>query len=509
MARFGALASATLVLLALAAGGCAGPSASEESAEKQKEEQEEQKEKQKEQQEKAKEKRKQEAKIGPADLERMNRDLADRSVAIFSDALEEVARDNPSLDQRALAKYARLTMATSAYEIVTSGDPFTQIVDLTIGAELGATVWDEEGRAVRIFGEERGGHLVRATREVREEVHTAGKRAMNDAQLDAIAKSVREWRTQHPEVQVVSFVRFREFSLTPQGKELLAGVEGGLGAPLGSITGLSTVGEAGRSVESARQLGDRVFYLMQRLPILVHWEVDSIVTGTLAKPEVDRAVSGFVEASAAIARVSATLERITGPAGTGGLADNLRDARIALAEGKDMAAAVGEVVRASEALSADTRETLRAAEVFAKRRDEPIRVAEITAAADRLAAAARETDALARETDAILTSPELERRLADVKGIAAELRLAQGGAAALVDRAFWRAAMLVVITLVTLFALLLLYRWLASRLLARGAEEAARAAVRVGPAGRPRWSGARHYVRAEHRPRRSRARPAP
>jgi hypothetical protein len=450
MARFGARAAVALALaiLAAAAGGCAGAGAGRQND--------------------GEEKQEKQAKIRAEDLTQLNRDLGDRYVAILADATEAVARDNPSLEQCALAKSARFVGAASVYEIVTSADPFTQIVDLLVTAELATLVWDEEGLAVRTFGVERGEYFALAMQEARREARQVGMRAMNGAQLAMIEQSVRNWRQENPDVDIVALVRFREFTLTPKGRSLLASVGGGLGWTLGTISPFSQVGRAGRSVESTRELGERALFLTQRLPLLVNWQVDAIVTGTLAKPEVDRAVGGFLEASGALARVAATLERITGPEGAAELGENLREARAALAEGKEAAAAVGGVVRASEALSADLRETMRVAGLPAEPRPEgappakPFDVAEVGPAADRLAASLRDADALVREVRGLATSPELERRIAEVRGIAAE---AQGGAAGLVELVFRRAVALLAI----LFALLFVYRG-ASRLLARGGE---------------------------------------
>src|SRR5438270_12792697 len=76
----------------------------------------------------------------------------------------------------------------------------------------------------------------------------------------------------------VSFVRFSNFA-TGRGKSATA-------EALAAGGFFSDIGQAGRSVDEARLLTERMFYLFKRAPTLMHWELDATKDELLATPEV-------------------------------------------------------------------------------------------------------------------------------------------------------------------------------------------------------------------------------
>ena len=61
---------------------------------------------------------------------------ADRYMTLIVSACDAIAKDNPSAEQRRLAHLIKLTGVTSTYDIVTTQDSFTKLLDLVLVVTL-------------------------------------------------------------------------------------------------------------------------------------------------------------------------------------------------------------------------------------------------------------------------------------------------------------------------------------------------------------------------------------
>jgi hypothetical protein len=128
-------------------------------------------------------------KIGDAELDELTNAFADRYRTLLEDAVSAVVTGNADARQRSLAQRFLVETTTSAYDIVTNGDPFSQVLDLTIMVTLTSQVWIDDDRATREFGEARGEPLVASLRRAREESWDIAARVFTPDQLSALDRS--------------------------------------------------------------------------------------------------------------------------------------------------------------------------------------------------------------------------------------------------------------------------------------------------------------------------------
>src|SRR5438046_10650296 len=90
---------------------------------------------------------------------------------------------------------------------------------------------------------------------------------------------MRDWRRDSPDMVRMASVRFSNFAIG-RGRSSTAKV-------LAARGWFANVGTAGRSVDEARLLTERMFYMLKRQPTLLRWEVEAIKDDLLATPGVD------------------------------------------------------------------------------------------------------------------------------------------------------------------------------------------------------------------------------
>jgi hypothetical protein len=204
--------------------------------------------------------------------------------------------------QRALANRFLVESTTSVYDIATSNDPFSQVLDLTIMVTLTSQVWIDSDRAAREFGEERGQILVDALRAAREEVWDIAARVLLPDQLSALDFMIASWRRQHGDVEDVSFVRFDDFA-DSRGSALLAEAKrgGGLFEPFNQA-----IDEA----VAYRKVLERIFFLAKRAPTLVNWQAQSVIDQVLAKDETIGALENLDSVTTSVEVLGATVQKL-------------------------------------------------------------------------------------------------------------------------------------------------------------------------------------------------------
>lgn len=91
-------------------------------------------------------------------LEELSNAFADRYYTLITSASEKVMRDNPSLEQRRMMNAVRLLGVSSMYDIASSPDTFTQLIDQLIVVTLQNYYWVDSGKSQK-FGENERSHL--------------------------------------------------------------------------------------------------------------------------------------------------------------------------------------------------------------------------------------------------------------------------------------------------------------------------------------------------------------
>ena len=241
-------------------------------------------------------------KISSEELDEITNAFADRYRTLMEDAVAAIVKNNPDARARATAQRFLVESTTSAYDIVTNGDPFSQVLDLTIMVTLTSQVWIDDDRATREFGAERAESLVSALRQAREEIWRIASRVFLPDQLAALDFMIASWRRDNRGVEDTSFVRFDDFA-EQRGEGLIRDVAsgGGLFQPLNQAIDESV---------AYRKLGERIFYLAKRMPTLANWQTQAFADEMLAKEETKRALANLDGVSKSVETLGATVTQL-------------------------------------------------------------------------------------------------------------------------------------------------------------------------------------------------------
>jgi hypothetical protein len=282
------------------------------------------------------------------ELDQITKSFADRYVLLLANACDEIKKEASSDQQRRDAHRLKRSGATAAFDSATGPDPAKQLVDLAVGVALQKIVWVVEGQGERLFGREPARRLSEALEIADRELWELCTRAMKPEQIDALQKTIRQWRQANPGLQWISDVRFDVVAGDEAGK-FIDGIAGALSPASGSVTD---------SIGQARLLGQRAFYYFKRLPRLLDWQMEEALANSLSAPEAGGVVRGVSRALESAAGVLSRLEEILASAREvdgDGSDPKLREIHELLAEGKDLAQAAREAVAAFAELRSGSR----------------------------------------------------------------------------------------------------------------------------------------------------------
>jgi hypothetical protein len=297
-----------------------------------------------------------------------------------------------------------------------------------------------EGEGAKLFGGQQP-IAVEAAAKLERDVLDLGQSFLSPAQLERLYREVDGLAAQHPIRGVFAADALVQGFSDPKVRGTFAWV---VDLPMVPFRALSGVSDTAQAIHAFNETAHEFTETVRELPHLTRWELELLLYDAEELESVDRALAAAESFAAGAERISSAADTLPEELGAE-LEARLTESRAAIAE-LDSALARAEGLAgplqhvADRVGEASAQWTALLAEM---RKDEggdsrPFDVREYESAAERIADASRELRALVTELNQ-LDSP---------------------GAAALVDRATWRAALLIGV----FFAGLVGYRALASRL---------------------------------------------
>jgi hypothetical protein len=288
---------------------------------------------------------------------------------------------------------------------------------------------------------------------------------LKPAQQQELRDLIQDWRQKNPHQRYVGAVRFREFA-TALGRMPTQGTA----APtsifsllyLDPLAGLDPTAAA---IQETHQLGERAMYYTQRMPMLLSWQTEVLAYQLAAQPESVQVLSNadqLASSAEMFARTAQQLPQLINDqrqAAIQQLLDGLRsqqtDVRQTLNAGGDAATAINGAIKSLDAFvryvsAPNTNKTTVATN------SRPFNVLDYGQAAGQVGAAARDLNALL--TTINQSTPQL-----------AQLRQqTTADANRVVDHAFRRGLILILVLLIGSVVAGLTYRILASKLTGDG-----------------------------------------
>jgi hypothetical protein len=362
----------------------------------------------------------------------------------------------------------KVNQATSAYTIATGPNPVTNALDMVVLATLSRMVMEDS------WVNEKYGELANPVRDehVRLEPHawSLADEFLTEAQMQQLHGVIDEWRQSNPHVVAVGYVHFRDFAKSigrPKPGE--SGSSGSLFSFLG-LDPLSNLDPAVQEIAQTRQLAERTIYYAQRAPALIDMQVERI-TYQLASMQETRDLLGDLDrvskAAATASGVAAQLPDVIAREREAAIDQFMGELQSQQQETLALVTELRKALEAGTATSDSLQETLRSFDTlmgrFAKPPGsqppkEPSRPFDIM----EYATAARELAATARQLEVLVVQLE-----AGTPGLSQLAQRTTQDLSNLVDRAFWRLLVLIIVLVGATFLAAIGYRML-SRRLSRG-----------------------------------------
>jgi hypothetical protein len=289
--------------------------------------------------------------IGRKQLEELSNAFADRYFTLMLSASERVMRDNPDLQQCRLMNGLRLLGVSSMYDIATSPDTLTQLVDQYVVVTLQNYFWVDSGRA-NVIWKERSQPIEENLRRAREDITALCERVFTEEQLLELDLQVSTWWSTRSGADFVAYVRFSEVA-SSKGQDLIEKVRdgGGLLEPLDRAT---------EQIEEVQLAYDRSFFWAKRLPLFANWQILALWYDIMVMPDVRRALDGVDRVTTVVGSLPTLLEQ-QGPVVQGLLQEYQRAMQATsgtLERAQPLVEAVGGVMQASGGTIGKVNETL-------------------------------------------------------------------------------------------------------------------------------------------------------
>jgi hypothetical protein len=362
----------------------------------------------------------------------------------------------------------RVSQSTAAYTIASGPNPTINALDMIVLATLSRMVIEDQWK--QDFGALPQA-LLDTYRRLEQQSWSLVDGILDAERVQQLRGLIERWRKENPTARAVAQVRFEDFSALELRRDNETHGGGGLFAFIG-LDPLSNLDPAVRELEQTRQLAERTIYYLQRAPALLDMEIERLVYQLAAMPEVERALTGVDRLSFAAQGVGDLATRapaIIASERQAIIADLTRtlhteqdrlqplllNVRDVLNAGTQTSQSLTSTVAALDALIARMQPDEPADPATASTPRRPFDITEYTTTVRELGAAAERMQSLLVQLDTSSKGVEQITRAAtqDVNGI--------------IDRAFWRAVILIlVLGLVATFSALL-YRYWSPRLQAR------------------------------------------
>ena len=403
--------------------------------------------------------------VTSAELDGLTRAFADRYVGLLYSVCDALKKDNPDPEQRRAAQMLLVDSASNVYDIASNADAFTRVLDLVVVMTLVSQEWDDDGKAVAVFGK-RGQMLADALSQARAESRVLAARVLTADQLDTVDSLLRDWRQENPKVVRASFVRFSNFAIG-RGRSAAAQV-------LAAGGFFAEVGEAGQAVDEARLFGERMFYRLKRESTLLRWQAMALKDDLVATPEVNTALADMHSVTDQIEQLPANIaaerqailtaldERLQRADATiANVRAALDEANTFIASLKPAGESLNEMLTTADTLFA------RYAALDRSETGHPFDIREYEQTAKEVTIAAERMNEVLTATEHLLGSPDLRQGIQHVNDSVDGLIMTVADQSQVVMNAFfWRVCAL----LGVLFAMLILYRVI-SLLLIRNREK--------------------------------------
>jgi len=215
------------------------------------------------------------------ELEDHVRRFADRYFTRVTLTANEFGKATESAEQRALMLEWKTVSQTSIVDIAIGQNAVTNLLDMMVITRLSLLVVESYWIPER-FGEELGAPFRQTYADLEQDIWTVADDVLTQEQQAELRQLIDDWHAENPDQIYPWYVRLSDFS--GQRAASLAAVEqtGGL---------LSEVARAREAAEEIQAFGERVLFYLQRAPMITTNEFEASVASSLQQPQIESMVA--------------------------------------------------------------------------------------------------------------------------------------------------------------------------------------------------------------------------
>lgn len=233
--------------------------------------------------------------MDPARIQADTMGFADRFVTAMSGIYDELEKRADSPVAKAAAQQLKTDLTIGAISNAVNPRPVAGLVDMVVLVTLLRQI-SEDPWAQQTFGDD-AAYLVKSLQRQEADIRTLARRYLTDEHLTELATLAEKWYQTHPDDRSVSHVHLAdlpEANRPPQaGPEMPSSVFGLL-----FFDPTSNLDPAVREIEMSRATSERMFFYLQRLPMLLQLQTESFYRQVLRAPEIRQ----VLEDTSAVAR---------------------------------------------------------------------------------------------------------------------------------------------------------------------------------------------------------------
>jgi hypothetical protein len=388
--------------------------------------------------------------------------FADSYVASIAQAADEFGAKVGTPKARLAALKWKLGQATSAYTDATGPSPVVNALDILVLVTVSRMVIEDYD--VETFGDA-ALPLLETQRQQETNAWSLANGMLKTAQQQELRDLIQEWRQKNPHQRYVGAIRFREFATALGKPQTPATTSPASVFSLLYLDPLAGLDPTTAAIEETQRLGERAMYYTQRMPQLLSWQTEVLAYQLAAQPESAQVLSNanqLATSAEIFAKTAQQLPQLINDqrqAAIQQLLDGLRsqetDVRQTLNAGGEAAAAINAAIKSLDGFvryvsAPNTNKTT------VSTNSRPFNVLDYGTAAGQVGSAARDLSAL------LTTLNQSTSQLAQLG------QQTTADANRVVDHAFRRGLILILVLLIGSVVAGLTYRILASKLTGDG-----------------------------------------
>jgi hypothetical protein len=402
----------------------------------------------------------------PVEVQQTVLRFADEYLTRMVVGVDKLQRGTNALAPAEVLKW-KVGIGTETCSIASGPNALADLLDLTVFVTLTRMALEEHWQP-KVFGDS-AQTMLESCRSVEAEIWRYAGTVLQPQQQVELRQSIEAWHRQNPNPEDVLAARAISFA-SQVAKANQADTKSDSVFSLLQVDPLSGLDPAVREIAQTRLFAERAFFVAQRMPVLLRWQTELLSVNALEMPAVQQLVTNSTEISASVDRFARVAEQL--PAQVSAEREEILKAL--QSQESNLTPLVNEVrqtITAGTQMSTSLNTTLTTFDSLMKRfgvgetnnasppgtNAEPFRIQDYGQAAVQLEGAARQLTELLHTLDQTLGSTNLSQLSAQV---APAVQQAQTGGKEIVNYAFWKGILLVVIALLAA----LVYRVLSVRL---------------------------------------------